>query len=151
MLKLQGKNLFKQTELTSCLNDYIYANPMWDKWFSEDIFYIEEFITINNDDYLIKGIPLSIVKKLQAKEDIENMNTRPYLDNVIKIINEHAIEEIDEQIYLQSQYAFDNQNSDDIPYVCWVWKNGYLEEIGECKYENINKLKKYGGLKNTLV
>ena len=77
-------------------------------------------------------------------KDLIELNNKSYLDEITKIRNEHLIEEIDEQIYLQSEYASNNFRDNDITYICWIYKNGYLEIIGECKYSIIEKVKKQG-------
>lgn len=140
-----NKRQFKESNFTSFLTDSAFNKPAWEKWFdNNDFFYIEENLFINNNDITIKAIPLSIAKKLQSKEDLLELNNKPYLDEITRINNEHMIEEIDEQIYLQSEYASDNFEDNDITYICWIYKNGYLEIIGECKYNVIEKVKIQG-------
>ena len=140
-MNLSSKQL-RRTVFTDYLTNCIYDKPMWEKWFKEDIFYIENSITINNDEYLMRAIPVRIVQKLQSKEDLIELNNKPYLDINARLNNAYTIEKMDEQIYLQSQYATDNFKSKDITYICWIWKNGYLEKIGECKYDFVKKFKK---------
>lgn len=140
-----NKRQFKESEFTSFLTDSEFTKPAWEKWFdNSNFFYIEDNFYIGNDDIKIKAIPLSIAKKLQSKQDLIEFNNKSYLDEITKINNEHLIEEIDEQISLQSEYASNNFKDKDIPYICWVYKNNYLEIIGECKYNSIVKLKKQG-------
>lgn len=141
----KNKIQFKESDFTSFLAESIFKEPVWEKWFRDNsFFYIEHNICVENNDIRILAIPLSIAKKLQSKEDLLDLNKKPYLDEITKINNEHLIEEIDEQISLQSEYASNNFKDKNIPYICWVFKNNYLEIIGECKYSNIEKLRKQG-------
>lgn len=140
-----NKRQFKESSFTSFLADSVFDKPVWEKWFDDnEFFFIEENLSINNNDITLKAIPLSIAKKLQSKQDLIELNNKSYLDEITKIRNEHLIEEIDEQIYLQSEYASNNFKDNDITYICWIYKNGYLEIIGECKYNIIEKVKLQG-------
>lgn len=140
-----NKRQFKESSFTSFLTNSVFDKPVWEKWFDDnEFFFIEENLSINNNDITLKAIPLSIARKLQSKQDLIELNNKSYLDEITKIRNEHLIEEIDEQIYLQSEYASSNFKDNDITYICWIYKNGYLEIIGECKYSIIEKVKKQG-------
>lgn len=140
-----NKRQFKESSFTSFLTNSVFDKPVWEKWFDDnEFFFIEENLSINNNDITVKAIPLSIARKLQSKQDLIELNNKSYLDEITKIRNEHLIEEIDEQIYLQSEYASNNFKDNDITYICWIYKNGYLEIIGECKYNIIEKVKKQG-------
>ena len=140
-----NKRQFKESSFTSFLTNSVFDKPVWEKWFDDnEFFFIEEDLSINNNDITLKAIPLSIARKLQSKQDLIELNNKSYLDEITKIRNEHLIEEIDEQIYLQSEYASNNFKDNDITYICWIYKNGYLEIIGECKYNIIEKVKLQG-------
>lgn len=151
-MKTLDKRKFKTTSFTSFLSKSIYSQPTWENWFRDkNFFYLEEIFSINNNDYIVKAIPLAIAEKLQSIDDLDDLNNKPYLDISTRLNNENTIEQLKEQIYTQSEYASKNFKNSKIHYICWIYKNGYLESINECKYKNIQELKKQRGVKSTIV